>query len=532
MRHFNTDGPVDALDHYCVPPLSRIDLAQILALIEWKKYFVLHGPRQTGKTSTLIALQDLLNEEGRYRCLYVNVENAQTARDDVARGMLTILGKIGSSARDILQDDFVDSNRRRILEDYGPDGAFSDILARWSAASAKPLVLLIDEIDSVIGDTLISLLRQLRSEYHRRPGRFPQSVVLCGVRDVRDYRIYSSRQGTQVTGGSAFNIKAESLRLGDFSEPEVRALLAQHASDTGQQFEEAALNRVWYLTRGQPYLVNALAQRACFKDPSGRDRANPIRRDAIDSAKERMILDRVTHLDQLTDKLREERVRRVIEPLLAGTAFGREVSEDDLDYVADLGLVRVDQSVEISNPIYREVVPRQLTWVAERSIVLETAWYVRPDGSLDVPRLLAAFQAYFRENAEQWPDRFMYKEAGPHLLLQTYLQRVVNGGGRLEREYGLGRGRTDILVLWPQGTDGDPGQVRKHVIECKVARKGRGPESAIREGLRQTAAYMDRCGAESGHLVVFDAREGRSWEERLYRREEKADGKVVTVWGA
>ncbi len=91
----------------------------------------------------------------------------------------------------------------------------------WSAASPKPLVLLIDEVDALVGDTLISVLRQLRSQYDRRPHRFPQSVVLCGGRDVRDYQIYSSRAGAHVKGGSAFNIKAESLRLGDFAEAEV-----------------------------------------------------------------------------------------------------------------------------------------------------------------------------------------------------------------------------------------------------------------------------------------------------------------------
>ena len=80
-------------------------------------------------------------------------------------------------------------------------------------------MVLIDEIDTLVGDTLISVLRQLRAGYDQRPERYPQSVVLCGVRDVRDYRIRSS-SGEIITGGSAFNIKAESLWLGDFSETE------------------------------------------------------------------------------------------------------------------------------------------------------------------------------------------------------------------------------------------------------------------------------------------------------------------------
>ena len=531
LRFFNTEGPIERQDHYCVEPLERIDLQELLTLIGWEKYFVLHAPRQTGKTSMLVALQDLLNAEGRYRCLHVNIEVAQTVREDVALGMEAILGKIGSTARRILGDSFVDSSKRQILDDYGPHVALSEMLVQWSLASPKPLVLLIDEIDSLMGDTLISVLRQLRSEYHRRPAEFPQSVVLCGVSDVRDYSIYSAREGTPVKGGSVFNIKAKSLRLGDFTESEVRSLLGQHTEETGQRFEEAALERVWHLTRGQPYLVNALAQRACFKDPAGRDRSRAIGPEAIETAKEGLILDRVTHLDQLADKLQEERVRRVIEPLLAGREGAGEVSGEDLDYVVDLGLVRIDGGIEIANPIYREMVPRELTLVQEEFIAEWADWHVRADGSPDLPKLLAAFQQYFREHGEHWPEGFSYKAVAPQLLLQAYLQRVVNRGGRLEREYGLGRGRTDLLVLWPDGKGESPDGTRKHVIELKVAREGRGPERQVREGLEQTAAYMDRCGAESGHLVVFDTRPGRSWEERLYRRDERVGDKAVTVWG-
>ena len=513
-------------------PLERIDLQELLTLIGWKKYFVLHAPRQTGKTSMLIALQDLLNAEGRYRCLHVNIETAQTARDDVDRGMQAILGAIGSSARRILGDGFVESIWRETLEENGGGDALRETLVQWSLASPKPLVLLIDEIDSLMGDTLISVLRQLRSEHHRKPAEFPQSVVLCGVSDVRDFSIYSAREGTHIKGGSAFNIKAESLRLGDFTEAEVRSLLGQHTEETGQRVEEDALERVWHLTRGQPYLVNALAQRACFKDPAGRDRSRAIGPEAIETAKEGLILDRVTHLDQLADKLEEERVRRVIEPLLAGSEGAGEVSGEDLDYVVDLGLVRIDGGIEMANPIYREMVPRELTLVQDESIAVWADWHVRADGSPDLPRLLAAFQQYFREHGEHWPSGSRTRRSLLMLLLQAYLQRVVNRGGRLEREYGLGRGRTDLLMLWPDGEGESPDGMRRHVIELKVAREGRGPERQVREGLKQTAAYMDRCGAESGHLVVFDTRPGRSWEERLYRRDERVGDKAVTVWGA
>jgi len=163
MRFFNTAGPIRPDDHYCIPPLERLDLAGVWTLIEQKKYFVLHTPRQTGKTSALLALRDLLNADGRYRCAYVNVEGGQAGREDTQRVMQTILGELALCAREALQDEFVEEIWFDALQRYGPDGALRQVLSRWAGADAKPLVLLIDEIDSLIGDSLLSVLRQLRA---------------------------------------------------------------------------------------------------------------------------------------------------------------------------------------------------------------------------------------------------------------------------------------------------------------------------------------------------------------------------------
>ena len=225
----------------------------------------------------------------------------------------------------------------------------------------------------------------------------------------------------------------------------------------------------------------------------------------------------------MADKLQEDRVRRVVEPILSG-GDERGFSARDIEYVRDLGLLARDSPLRIANPIYAEVAPRELTLAAQEGLVQETAWYVDADGGLDLTKLLAAFQAFFREHSEHWVARFDYQEAGPQLLLQAFLQRVVNGGGRIEREYGLGRGRTDLLVVWPQRA----GATGRFVIECKVLRKSR--ERTIREGLAQTAAYMDRCAAGAGHLVIFD-RGDRPWDDKLFHRRESAGGARIDVWG-
>jgi len=462
----------------------------------------------------------------------------------------------------------------RALDKYGENGVLEGLLTLWCGRNPQPLVLIIDEIDALVGDSLISVLRQLRSGYDKRPAYYPQSVILCGVRDVKDYRIHSSREQSIITGGSAFNVKAESLRLGNFTLPEITALYSQHTGDTGQEFAPGAIDLVWELTSGQPWLVNALAYDVCFREKEGRDRSRAITPEMIMAAKERMILRRETHLDQLADKLEEDRVRRVIAPILSGREITQTLRKDDVDYVVDLGLIRQSRNGEIvlANRIYQEIIPRELSWLIQSGMSIKSAWYIAADGRLNMEALLASFQEFFREHSEHWVERFDYKEAGPQLLMQAFLQRIVNSGGRIEREYGLGRMRTDLLVIWPirKGSEGAAGEAgretfmgartgmnmgverkafgeahgervkewwlvtdiagtQKVVIELKILHKTL--EKTLTAGLRQTAEYMDRCGTSDGHLVIFDRTPGKSWEERIFQRRESHGNYEITVWG-
>lgn len=151
-------------------------------------------------------------------------------------------------------------------------------------------------------------------------------------------------------------------------------------------------------------------------------------------------------------------------------------------------------------------------------------------------------QQFFREHSEHWVERFDYKEAGPQLLLQAFLQRIINAGGRVEREFGLGRRRTDLLVIWPvqkKDKDGrmrDKGrnaqsqsEIQKVVLELKLLYGSL--EGTIEEGLVQTWAYMDRCGADTGHLVIFDRDPDKSWDAKIFTRQESYRSKAITVWG-
>jgi hypothetical protein len=524
MLFFNTAGPVNCDDHYCLPPLSRFDLEKIQMLIAQKKYFVLHAPRQTGKTSCLLALMKYLNEQGNYECLYINVEAAQAMRENVYEAMRVILGEIVLRARTGLKDEFFERTWLKILETKRAQ-SLSEILTRWAENGQKPKVLFIDEIDSLVGDTLISVLRQLRSGYDRRPHSFPQSILLCGIRDVRDYRIHSSAEKTIITGGSAFNIKAKSLRLGDFAKNEMISLYKQHTEITGQLFSGQALEIAWELSGGQPWLVNALAYEVTYEMKQMRDRTITITDEHIQKAGQNLIVRRETHIDQLIDKLREERVQKIIEPILMGENTPEKAHDDDILYVKDLGLVKIDPTIRIANKIYQEVIPRALTFSTQVTISHETSWYIREtDGTIDFNKLMCAFQDFFRKHSEKWRNGFQYREAAVQLLLQAFLQRIVNNGGYIFREYGLGRQRTDLLIIWHKGK-----RKQEVVIELKIRRGN--TQKTIKKGVEQTWAYMDKCGASEGHLVIFDQRKSQSWKEKIFYEIEYHHDCGIHIWG-
>ena len=539
MKHFNNAGPSVAGMHFMIDPLHRIDIENIESLIEQQRYFVLHAPRQTGKTTCLLALMHHLNARPTYRALYVNIEAAQAARGDVDRGMEAIVGALASAAQVYWHDQaLADWTRHYLRHSAARTDVLRSVLEHWSQTDAqppeqpRPIVLLLDEVDALVGDTLISLLRQIRAGYAQRPGAFPQTIILCGVRDVRDYRIHTAHHEI-ITGGSAFNIKAESLRLGNLSREETIALWQQHEAETGQQFDPAIWPELWADTEGQPWLVNALGHECTWKDKAARDRSTPITLERYKAARERLIYSRTTHLHALSDKLREPRVNRVMAALLSGDATTEHFPDDDVQYIEDLGLIRRKPELTISNRIYREVLPREITAPIQDVLHYPQPWFLTPQRTLDMHKLLSAFQQFFREHSDAWIEGFSFKEAGPQLLMQAFLQRIVNGGGRINREYGLGRKRTDLFIEWPiDEAQGYFGPVQRVVIELKLLTPKTSLAAVLKDGVPQTVDYAQRCGADDAHLVVFDRRPNKPWSKRIWQRKAAHGGVNVQVWGA
>jgi len=535
-RQFNVAGPNRPELHYTIDPESR--LLGLRTLIDSQEYFVIHAPRQTGKTTLFDALAQKLTAEGRYTALHFSIERSRPFSKDVAAANKSVLNALRGTAQTVLPEAL--RPPRELFENMpDPASALFDILNQWAQKSLRPLVVFIDEIDTLEDDALISILHQLRDGFKLRPQNFPQSLALIGMRDVREYRARVRPEYASMGTSSPFNIKAESLRLENFSAKEVATLYRQHTEETGQVWTDEAVARAYELTQGQPWLVNALARQIVERVVP--DRSIAITPAHFETAKEILILRRDTHLDSLAERLRDERVRRVIEPVLIGSHTGPEVYNDDLLYVSDLGLItRPPAQIRIANPIYAEVIPRALTFVMQSNLAIEPQWYIAADGALDMFKLLTEFQQFFRQESEAWLERFDYKEAGPHLLLYSWLQRVVNGGGHLKRESAIGIHRADMLIEWPVTTDPalrhwpiPPGVlVQREALELKLYRS----RETEKEGLQQLGNYLSRLGEAKGHLLIFDRRPKRRWEKKIFRRDHVAlpaphEKLRATVWG-
>ncbi|MFO0606526.1 MAG: ATP-binding protein [Polyangiales bacterium] len=520
-RWFNIAGPCFPREHYMIPPERRLGEAR--AFIEQGRYFSLVAGRQTGKTTSVRWLRDHYNQAGEMLAVWVDLETARE-QPDPAVALRTVLGSLERSfARDLPAVPLPDAALTEAwLRD--PASAFLRYLRAACEAAPKPLVLLFDEADCLAGAAMVSFLTQLRELYLTRDDApSPRSVALVGARAVRDYLLSAEdRRFVRWLGtASPFNVTVENVGLAAFTATEVGELTAQHTAETGQRFEPEAVARVHDLSRGHPWLVNALCDQCTRRDVT--DRAVAITSAHVDAAKETIIVERRTHIDSLLAKLREERVRRVIDPMIAGSTVPASQLDDDIAYVLGLGLCRVAEGrCEPANPIYREVIVRTLTYGTQVSLEQKTAWYLRPDGTLDAPKLMAAWQEFWREDGHLAAEGFAYKESGPHLMLMAFLQRVVNGGGRIDREYALGKRALDLLVTWRAGD-----VTQRIALELKVWRH---PNTEAK-GLAQLADYLDALGLDEGWLVVFRNDPSLDWDARITHRTEAVGARRIHVVG-
>ncbi len=509
-KWFNTAGPCQADIHYMLSPTAR--LPEVLQMIDQRGYFILHAPRQVGKTTAMIALGQELTASGIYTAVMVSAEVGAAFPNNIGMAEDAMLGVWRSACQARLPQELLPPP----WPDAKPGERISAALKAWAAASPRPVVLFIDEIDALQNEVLISVLRQIRDGYPNRSQEFPQSIALIGLRDVRDYKVASG--GSERLGTSSpFNIKVRSITMRNFTIAEMVELYQQHTETTGQEFTPEAFDYAYELTNGQPWLVNALVK-VIIEDMKI---VETITVEHFHQAKEILIQRNDTHLDSLAERLREPRIRQILEPMLAGEDLG-EIPPDDRQFAVDLGLVRRHPAggLVIANPIYREVMPRMLAGGPRDSLPLIAPTWLDEQGKLIPEALLTAFLKFWRQHGQPLLKSAPYHEIAPHLVMMAFLHRVVNGGGTLEREYAIASRRMDLYLRYGEVTI---------AIELKVWRDGR--RDPLPEGLEQIEGYLAGLGLDWGWLVIFDRRSGLPDIEERTTCEEAvtATGRRITV---
>ena len=505
-----------------LPPEGRLVDAQLHRYISDRLYWVLHAPRQTGKTTFLQSWARKINSGDEAVACYVSIERCQRLPEP-ERCMPDLCKAI---------QEYAEFSNLPVpeLKTTAPGSMVSDVLIHFSSlVSPKPLVMLFDETDALEGDAMISFLRQLRGGFMERGiGKFPISIALVGMRDLKDY-ITAAKDGVPPSPLSPFNIKEDSIFIANFGIDEVAALFAQRTEETGQKISKEALDYVFNQSWGQPWIVNYLFKRTTMR-VLARDNFETITIDHIFSAREQMIQARETHLDSLGVRLRDPKIRRVIELILTGN-FDPEMgrTNPDVEFAMDLGLIKWDTSTgfTISNPIYEEILTRYLNSGYHDNLPPPESWQCqKADGTLDMDAMLGEFQRFWRRNSEIWEQKSDYTEAFPHLLLMAFLQRILNSGGRMEREAAAGRGRMDLLVEY---------HGKKFIIEIKLIHSWNTPGEIREEGLQQISMYRDKTNPDApAYLIIFDRRDSSKslpWDEKIYRQEEKVSSGKVTVLG-
>ncbi|MDR1593407.1 MAG: PD-(D/E)XK nuclease domain-containing protein, partial [Prevotellaceae bacterium] len=359
----------------------------------------------------------------------------------------------------------------------------------------------------------------------RGVGKFPVSIALVGMRDLKDYLI-KAKDGKPVNPGSPFNIKEDSAMLSNFTKDDVAKLFAQRTEETGQQITQDALDYVYDQSGGQPWIVNSLFKRATLRILDD-ESTETVTLELVRQARGQMIEARETHLDSLGERLRDPRVKFVIQTIITGSSNPLGRTDPEVALTMDLGLIKWSAvtGFTIANPVYEEILTRFISSKYHDSFPPLSEWqWQKPDGELDMDKLLLEFQKFWRRHSEIWEEKADYTEAFPHLMLMAYLQRVINGSGDIDRELAAGRGRMDLLVEYAG---------KYYIIEIKIIHYYDSPAAVKEEGLEQILKYRDTIDASvPAYLVIFDRRpkaKELSWDEKISWTVDEASN--VTILG-
>jgi hypothetical protein len=348
IRFFNTTGPCNPDMHYMLPPEDRLVGAQLHRYIKDQLYWVLHAPRQTGKTTFLQSYLRQINSGNDAIAYYVSLERCKGVQEE-EKGIPMICEAI---------KDFANNSGLPISNfdtKFHPFMIYNVLSDLSELVAPKPLVILFDDIDALEGKTLLSFLSEIRSSFSLRGvGKFPVSILFAGLRNIRnygrglDYHTVPFNIIEDVVLLQNFNVE----NISELNVENISELFAQYTQETRQQITQDALNYIYGQSKGQPCIVNSLLERATSI-------SGTIEKRHIETICEQMELAHETHLDKLGIGLDDPRISNVIKTLMTGELDLDLIESEEFEYCMDLGLVSRQRTMPmVANPIYKKVFAR------------------------------------------------------------------------------------------------------------------------------------------------------------------------------
>ncbi|MDR2353361.1 MAG: ATP-binding protein [Deltaproteobacteria bacterium] len=513
-KYFNTGGPSDPSRHYVVPAVERVPVAR--QLVEDGLFFVLHGPRQSGKTTFVLEFIREINSCGRYHAFYLSLQEARGIK-----GLSKFASFFVETLNEALKNSGVEILAKTTVpyEDLTfPQKAIRRALNSLCSSLDKPVILFIDEVETLQGKVLKSFLDQIRCGFvMRNRFNFPHSLGLVAMRDLEDLRLEHTSAKRASLLASPFNI-ARDLYLPNFSFADINKLYEMHVVTTGQIIEDQARVRAWEWSEGQPWLVNALIAEVVEVILNG-DLGKVVTEDLIDRAAQELLKNRPAHLRHLMLWLEDPRIRRAVGPVIAGSVIKRPVLNEGIFLALDLGLLSADVNDHLrpANRLYRYLMESSFTRSLKFPASLE-GLFINKDNIL-MTSLLREFQRYWREMSRSWLRPYQNIPAVlSHLATQTFLKAATASQTHLVRGSVLGEDSLEICAEFSG---------KRYPLLLMVARP-----RAVETGLEELSRNLESLGVLEGWLLVFDFDYQKTAEEKMYwKTKTLAAGRTIHVLG-
>ncbi len=509
-KSFNVNGACKPNRHYMVDLESR--LTEIKHMVDANEYFTINKARQFGKTTILRALADFLKRD--YIVISLDFQNIESIEfSDGSSFVHALAREINKKICKI--ESIPDKVKIRLFQladienkDVRMAGLFSCI-SDWCAQSVKPIVLIIDEVDTATNNQVfLDFLAQLRAAYIDRD-ETPTfwSVILAGVYDIRNMK-QKIRPSDDHKQNSPWNIAADFDVEMSFSAADIQGMLDQYEADHHTDMDSDEIARMIFdYTSGYPFLVSRLCKLMDEKIAGTKnfpDKRSAWSKAGLLEAVKRLTSEKNTLFESLIGKLNDypEMKGMIYLLLFQGQTISYNADEQATDMLLMFGFIKVErETVHIANRIFETRLYNYFLTLPEvqngdmyRLALRDKNQFIR-DGQLDMERILKKFVVHFDDIYGDRDDKFLEEDGRRYFLL--YLKPIINGSGNYYIESRTrNQERTDLIIDY---------HGEQFIVEMKIWHGNAYNE----RGEQQLIDYLDHYHLKKGYMLSFNFNKGK-----------------------